>query len=172
VSDAPRIVLVAAIAENGVIGRDDGLPWRLPGDLKHFRSVTLGKPVIMGRRTFAAIGRPLPGRSNIVLTGDRAFRAEGVHVASTLDGALSFARAEARRLGADEIAIIGGGTLYSETLPRADRLYVTEVHGSPRGDVRFPAFDPGKWREVSRAGPMQQAGDEFSYSFVVLERAE
>jgi dihydrofolate reductase len=172
VSDAPRLVLVAAVAENGVIGRDDGLPWRLPGDLKHFKSITSGKPVIMGRRTLRAIGNPLPNRSNIVLTSDPGFRAEGVHVVTSLERALNFARAEAKRLGADEIAIIGGGTLYAETLPRADRLYVTEVHARPQGDVCFPAFDRSKWREVSRTGPVQQEGDEFSYSFVVLERAE
>lgn len=169
-TDAPRLVLVAAIAANGVIGRDDGLPWRLPGDLKHFKSLTLGKPVIMGRKTFQTIGRPLPGRSNIVLTRDPEFRPEGVQVATQLDDALTFAREEAARLGADEIAIIGGATLYAEALSRAARLYVTEVQASPEGDVRFPSFDPSQWREVSRSEPAQRKGDEFAYSFVVLER--
>jgi dihydrofolate reductase len=168
----PRIVLVAAVAENGVIGRDGGMPWHLPGDLKHFKRTTLGKPVIMGRRTFDSIGRkPLPGRPNIVLTRDKNFRADGVTVAATLDEALQIAEQEAVKANADEIAIIGGSTLYEETLPRADRLYLTEVHASPKGDARFPAFGRAEWREVSRDGPHRGPGEEFGYSFVTFDRS-
>ncbi len=167
----PRLVLVAAIAENGVIGRDGGMPWHLPGDLRHFKHTTLGKPVIMGRRTFDSIGRkPLPGRPNIVLTRDKNFRAEGVTVAATLDEALEVARAEATKSQAEEIAIIGGSTLYEEALPRADRLYLTEVHASPKGDARFPAFNRADWHEVARDGPHREAGEDFGYSFVTLDR--
>lgn len=166
----PRLVLVAAVAENGVIGRDGELPWRLPGDLKRFKAITVGKPVLMGRKTFVSIGRPLPRRPNIVLTRDPAFQAEGAIVAPSLHAAMELARVEAERLGADEIAVIGGSALYAETLPRADRIYLTEVHASPPGTARFPAFDRGEWREISREGPLQGPGDEHSYSFVVLER--
>jgi dihydrofolate reductase len=167
----PRLVLVAAVAENGVIGRDGDMPWRLPGDLKHFKKTTLGKPIIMGRRTFDAIGRkPLPGRPNIVLTRDKNFRADGVTVAATLDEALQIAEREAAKLSAGEIAVIGGSTLYEETLPRADRLYLTEVHASPEGDTLFPSFNRAEWKEVSRDDPHREAGDSFAYSFVTLDR--
>lgn len=167
---APRIVLVAAVAENGVIGREGGLPWRLPGDLKHFKKTTLGKPVIMGRRTFESIGKPLPGRPNIVLTRDASFRAGGVQVADSLDKGLSLAEREAARLGADEIAVIGGGEIYAQALARAARIYLTEVHTAAEGTARFPALDRGTWHEVSRDGPNQGLDDTYSYSFVVLER--
>lgn len=169
-SRPPRLVLVAAVADNGVIGRDGELPWWLPGDLKRFRGLTLGKPVIMGRRTFASIGRPLPGRSNIVLTRDPKFRAEGVRVAPSLDEALRMAKDEAGRLNANEIAVIGGSALYAETLPRADRLYLTEVHASPEGTTHFPAFDKRDWHEVSREGPLQHTGELHAYTFVVYDR--
>ncbi len=169
-SGAPRLVLVAAVAANGVIGRDGALPWRLSGDLRRFKAETMGKPVVMGRRTFASIGRPLPGRANIVLTRDPAFRAEGARIAHDLDAALAIAAEEAKRLGATEIAIIGGAALYAETLARARRIYLTEVHGSPPGTAYFPAFDRKDWRETARAGPHQGAGETFPYSFVVLDR--
>ena len=167
---APRIVLVAAVAENGVIGREGGMPWRLPGDLRYFKKTTLGKPVIMGRRTFESIGKPLPGRPNIVLTRDASFRANGVQIADGLDKGLSLAEQEAARLGADEIAVIGGGEIYAQALARAARIYLTEVHAAAEGTARFPALDRGIWREVSRDGPHQGPADTYSYSFVVLER--
>ena len=167
---SPVLVLVAAVAENGVIGRDGDLPWRLPGDLKHFKAVTLGKPVIMGRRTFESIGRALPGRPNIVLTRDPAFRADGIQVVASLDAALPLAEKEAARLDADEIAVIGGANLYAQTLPRARRIYLTEVHAAPDGTVRFPRFERSEWREISRDGPHQGEDDAYAYSFVVLER--
>jgi dihydrofolate reductase len=164
------LVLVAAVAENGVIGNDGSLPWWLPGDLKHFRKVTMGKPVLMGRRTFASIGRPLPGRANIVLSGDPAFRAEGVQAAPNLGAALALAEQEADRLGVNEIAIIGGHTLYAATLPNARRIYLTEVHAKPDGNVHFPPIDKAAWHEAAREGPLQGPGDVHSYSFVVLDR--
>ena len=167
----PRLVLVAAVAQNGVIGRDGGMPWHLPGDLRHFKRTTFGKPVIMGRRSFDSIGRkPLPGRANIVLTRDKNFRADGVTVATTLDEALQAAAREAAKLNAEEIAVIGGSTLYEAALPRADRLYLTEVHASPDGDVYFPAFDRAAWTEISRDGPKREPGEPFDYSFVTLDR--
>ncbi|MEX2126877.1 MAG: dihydrofolate reductase [Xanthobacteraceae bacterium] len=169
-SGAPRLVLVAAVADNGVIGRDGELPWWLPGDLKHFKALTLGKPVLMGRRTFGSIGRPLPGRSNIVLTRDPAFWADGVHVVPSLDEGLKVAAAEATRLNAAEIAVIGGSALYSATLPHADRMYLTEVHATPEGTTHFPAFERSEWSEVAREGPLQGAGELYSYSFVTLDR--
>ena len=166
----PRLVLVAAVAENGVIGRDGELPWWLPGDLKHFKEITIGKPVLMGRRTFGSIGKPLPGRSNIVLTNDRAFKADGVLVARHLADGLMIAADEAQRLNADEIAVIGGAALYAETLAKADRLYLTEVHASPPGTTLFPRIERLDWRETARKGPQQGPGEPFSYSFVTLER--
>lgn len=169
-NSAPRIVLVAAVAENGVIGRDNGMPWRLPGDLKHFKKTTLGKPMIMGRRTFETIGKPLPGRPNIVLTRDANFRAEGVQVARNIDDALTLAEREASKLGADEIAVIGGGEIYSQALPRAARIYLTEVHAAPDGMAHFPKLDRGAWIEISRDGPHRGADDTYSHSFVVLDR--
>jgi dihydrofolate reductase len=163
-------VLVAAVAENGVIGHDGGMPWRLPGDLKHFKRTTLGKPVIMGRLTFDSIGRkPLPGRPNLVVTRDRSFRADNVIEASSFDDALRLAKQEAARLSVDEIAVIGGGTLYAEALPRADRIYLTEVHANPEGSVHFPRIDRAAWREVERSGPHREPGDSYAYSFVTLE---
>jgi dihydrofolate reductase len=170
VSAAPRLVLVAAVAENGVIGRDGELPWWLPGDLKRFKALTIGKPVLMGRRTFGSIGRALPGRSNIVLTHDRDFKADGVLVARSLADGLMIAADEAARLKADEIAVIGGSTLYTETMPSADRLYITEVHASPQGTTHFPPIERDRWREIAREGPQQGPGELYSYSFTVLER--
>jgi dihydrofolate reductase len=167
---APRLVLVAAVADNGVIGRDGALPWWLPGDLKRFKAITMGKPILMGRRTYASIGRPLPGRVNIVLTHDPAFHAEGVRVAPSLDAGLAIAAEEARRVGANEIAVIGGAALYAETLPHANRIYLTEVHASPPGTSHFPTFDRKEWRELAREGPLQNPGELYAYSFVVLER--
>jgi dihydrofolate reductase len=158
------------VAENGVIGRDGELPWWLPGDLKHFKELTIGKPVLMGRRTFGSIGKPLPGRSNIVLTNDRNFKADGVLVARHLADGLMIAADEAQRLNADEIAVIGGAALYAETLPKADRLYLTEVHASPPGTTLFPRFERFEWRETARKGPQQGPGEPFSYSFVTLDR--
>jgi dihydrofolate reductase len=135
--------LIVAVAENGVIGKDNRLPWHLPEDLRYFKQVTLGKPVVMGRKTFESIGRPLPGRSNIVVTGDPDWRAEGVLVAHSLEEALTLASGE-------EVFVIGGARLFAEALPRAQRLYLTEIHRAYQGDVRFPDWNRAEWRETAR----------------------
>lgn len=164
------LVLVVAVAENGVIGRKQQLPWRIPGDLKHFKAVTMGKPIVMGRKNYESIGRPLPGRTNIVLTRDKSWRAEGVLVAHSFDEILKLANDEAKRTGAKEIAVIGGVALFEETLPIAAKIELTEVHAKPEGDVFFPKYDRNNFRETRREGPMQGEKDEYPYSVVTLER--
>lgn len=163
-----EIALVVAMADNGVIGRGGDLPWRLPEDLKYFRAVTMGKPIVMGRRTYESIGRPLPGRANIVVTRNPAFEAEGVDVVATLDEALLVAERRAGEAGVGEIMIIGGAEIYRAVLPRADRIYLTEVHDAVEGDTVFPAFDRDAWREASREDRTAEGG--IAISFVVLER--
>jgi dihydrofolate reductase len=167
----PSLVLVAAVAENGVIGRDNALPWRLPSDLKHFKALTVGKPVIMGRRTFEAIGRPLPDRLNIVVTRQPDLGFADCNTAYSLEEAEMIAEAYARTHGVSDICIIGGGQLYAATIDRADRLEITEVHAAPDGDARFPPIDSAEWREVRRSGPEQREKDDVAMSFVTYERA-
>lgn len=169
---APRIILslVVAVAENGVIGHRGALPWRMPSDLRTFRRLTLGKPVVMGRRTFQSIGRPLDGRDNIVVTRDAAFHAAGVRVAATLEDAIDVAHACARERGADEIAIIGGGEIYRAALALADRIYLTRVHAAPEGDATFPELNPATWHEASRTALARDARDDHAATLVVLER--
>lgn len=144
----PTLTLVVAVAQNNVIGREGGLPWHLSGDLKRFKADTIGKPVIMGRKTFLSIGKPLPGRDNIVVTRDEDFKAEGVIVAASLDAALALAAQAAAARDADDIAVIGGGEIYNQLFERADRLILTHVFASPDGDTLFPAVDPATWEEV------------------------
>jgi dihydrofolate reductase len=141
----PRVSLVVAMAENNVIGKDGGLPWHIPADLMHFKAVTMGKPIVMGRRTYESIGRPLPGRLNIVVTRDPSRRWDGVEVVQSLPAALERAAAH----GADEIMVIGGGDLYRAALPLAQRIYLTRVHEAVEGDTVFPDLDPAEWREDS-----------------------
>jgi dihydrofolate reductase len=160
-----KIVLIAAIGENGVIGRDGALPWRLKSDLRHFRALTLGKPVIMGRKTFQSIGKPLDRRTNIVVTRDAEFSAPGVETAASLEAALALARADAERCGADEIMILGGADIFAEAMPLADRLEITHVHASPEGDAVFPTIDPKQWRETRREE--RDAGPDDSASFTL-----
>ena len=156
-----KVVLVAAIGENSVIGRDGQLPWRLKSDLQHFRKITLNRPVIMGRKTHESIGKSLPGRTNIVLTRDLTLVARGAVLATSLDAALGFARNDAAKRGVDEIMVIGGSDIFAATMPVAERLEITHVHASPEGDVLFPPIDPEVWQEVSRedhyAGPDDDA---------------
>ena len=166
------LCLIVAVAENGVIGRDNDLPWRLSGDLKRFKAVTMGKPLIMGRRTFESIGRPLPGRANIVLTRDAGFIPEGVIVVHDPDAALEAAEQEAGRAGTDEIMVIGGAGIYDIFLSRARRIYLTEVHDSPPGDTVFPPLDPDVWFETARERRAAEGGESSDYSFVVLERRD
>lgn len=169
-SPEPRIAFVVAVAENGVIGKDGKLPWHISSDLKFFRRITMNKPVVMGRKTYESIGKPLDGRDNIVITRNRDFTAEGVFVVATIEEALALARAKAAERGSDEIPVIGGAQIYDLTLPLADVIYLTEVHGSPEGDAFFPEIDRSVWKEVSRerfeAGPR----DSTDFSLVVLER--
>jgi dihydrofolate reductase len=163
---AIEIVLVAAVAENGVIGQGGRLPWRLKSDLQHFRRVTIGRPVVMGRKTFASLGKPLAGRTNIVISRDRAFAAPGILVASDLGAALTAARGDALRRNVSEIAVIGGADVYAQTLAMADRLVITWVNLRCEGDAAFPAIDPDIWQEVERYE--QRAGPEDDAPFSVL----
>jgi len=144
-----KIVLVVAVAQNGVIGRDGDLPWRLPSDLKRFKQLTLGKPVVMGRKTWDSIGRPLPGRPNIVVTRDASFAAPGATVVSSLDEGLAVAQREAEALGVDEVCVIGGGQIYAQVFDRADILHVTRVEADVAGDTRFPAIDPAVFEKIA-----------------------
>ena len=164
------LVLVAAVARNGIIGGGNRLLWRLSSDMKRFKALTMGKPLVMGRKTFQSIGRPLPGRETIVLTRDSAFEAEGVRAAHSLDAALALARERAVAMGADAIVIAGGGELYAETIGRADRLAITEVALEPDGDVRFPPIDPTVWREVFREPGKRGPKDEADHVFVEYAR--
>ncbi len=141
----PTLTLVVAVAANGVIGAKGGLPWHLSSDLKRFKADTIGKPVIMGRKTFMSIGKPLPGRDNIVITRDKDFKVDGILVAKSVDEALEIAAAAAGSRGAADIAVIGGGEIYNQLFERADRIILTHVMASPDGDTRFPDVDPDDW---------------------------
>ena len=163
------VSLVVAAAENGVIGREGQLPWQLPADLKHFKALTLGHPVVMGRRTFDSIGRLLPGRTNIVLTGHPGWTPPvGVLVAHSLPEALALA---ATQPGGDEICVIGGGEIYRQALPGAAVVYLTEVHTTvPDGDTFFPTLSPTEWREETRQRHPADDRHAVPYSFVTLRR--
>ncbi len=163
-----RIVLIVAMSENGVIGRGGGLPWRLPDDLKHFKRVTMGHSVIMGRRTFEELGKPLPGRTNIVVTRSRSLAADGVLVAHSLDDAIECAK---KQPGADRICIIGGGELFRLALPIADEMFITLVHGEVEGDAFFPDVDWSHWRLIEEQPHAADARHEFAFSFRRYERA-
>lgn len=166
-----KLVIVAAVAENGVIGRGDALPWRVSSDLKRFRAITWGKPILMGRRTFESLPRVLPGRTSIVITRDAGFvPPEGVLAADSIDEALALGADEAKRLGTDEIIVMGGAQLYAQLLPLVDRLRLTLIHGRPQGDVHFPPYDAAHWREIAREGPHQGEKDEFAFTYVDYER--
>lgn len=168
----PVLALIAAVAGNGCIGIDNKLPWYLPDDLKYFKAVTSGKPVIMGRSTFESLGRPLPNRTNIVITRNPAYAApEGVRVVHSLDEALRVGAAVAHIAGNDEVVIIGGAQIYAEALPRVSRMYLTEVDKTVAGDAFFPAWDRAQWREVSRQSHHYEPA-QTDYSFVVYERTE
>ena len=165
-----KIVLVAAIAANGVIGRGNALPWRLKSDLLHFRALTMGKPLIMGRKTYLSIGKPLSGRTTIVVSRDHAFAAPGILVAPSLGDAFTAARGDALRRNADSIIIAGGAEIYEQAMARATHLAITWVHKRVEGDARFPAIDPNIWRETSREEHEPQAEDEAAFAFVSCER--
>jgi dihydrofolate reductase len=164
------IILVAAIAENGVIGRGNALPWRLKSDMAHFRALTMGKPVVMGRKTYQSIGKPLPGRTTIVVSRDRNFTAAGIVVAPTFDAALTVARGDTLRRGAAAIIVAGGAEIYSQAMAQATRLALTLVHLRAEGDTRFPSIDAALWRETSRTEHEAGLGDDSAFVFVDYER--
>ncbi len=169
-SGAVDLVAVVAVGENGVIGHGDLIPWRLSSDMKRFRALTLGKPLLMGRRTFRSIGRPLPGRDTIVITRDAAFAADGVEVARDLPEAVALAAAAARRRGVGEAIIAGGGEIYRALLPATRRVHLTRVALSPAGDVHFPVLDAAEWRVVARERPEPGPKDEAAFEFIDYER--
>lgn len=160
-----QIALVAAVADNGVIGRGGLLPWHLPDDLKYFKGVTLGKPVLMGRRTFESIGKPLPGRRNLVLTRSALAPGAGVEAVASLEAALALVPEVA------ELCVIGGAAVFAQALPIAARIYLTRVHGEVTGDVYFPAWDAAGWREIARLEHPADPRHDYAMSFVTLERA-
>ena len=161
---APVVSVVVAMAHHGIIGRDNTLPWHLRADLQRFKSLTMGKPILMGRKTFESIGRPLPGRSNIVLTRDSRWSAPGVSCVHTLDQALTCAD------GAAELAVIGGAEVYRLALPITQRIYLTRVLAEVPGDTRFPQLDEAEWREVERSAHPADEHNDYPVSFVTLER--
>lgn len=160
--------MIVAMADNRVIGAGGGLPWRIPADLKHFKSLTMGKPVVMGRRTYESIGKPLPGRPNIVVSSRPQILPEGVDAAPDVHRAVAIARQRADECGAEEVVVIGGETIYRLLLPSADRIYLTEVHETVDGDTFFPELDRAEWRETSR----EEKADVYRVpvSFVTLDR--
>ena len=164
------VAIVAAVARNGVIGAGNALVWKLPSDLRRFRAMTMGKPLIMGRKTYDSIGRPLPGRQTIVVTRNAGFAADGLMRAQTVLAAIALGREVAWSMGASEIIIAGGGEIYRQSIDLARRLYITEVGLAPEGDVRFPTIDAAQWREVSRETIKRGERDEADTAFVEYER--
>ncbi|HTP93905.1 MAG TPA: dihydrofolate reductase [Xanthobacteraceae bacterium] len=164
------IILLAAVAENGVIGRGNALPWRLKSDMQHFRAMTMGKPVVMGRKTYQSIGKPLKGRTTIVMTRDPAYTAPGIVVAPSLEAAIATARGDALRRNVGSIVIAGGADIYAQAMPLATRLAVTHVRKRVDGDARFPAIDPKVWHETARAEHGLGPEDEAAFAFVTYER--
>ena len=161
-----EITLVAALARNGVIGRDNRLPWRLPADLRHFRRITLGHPVLMGRRTWESIGKPLAGRLNIVLSREPGFQAPGCVVVRSLEEGMKAAG------DCEELMVIGGATVYRLALPLATRMYLTVIHQDFTGDTRFVDYDPRRWREAAREDHAPDDDNPYAYSFITLERQD
>ena len=165
-----EIVLVVAVAENGVIGSANAIPWRLKSDQQRLKAITLNKPVVMGRKTFESLRRPLPGRTNIVVTRDANYRARGAIVTTSFENARAIALGDALRRFATEIAIIGGAEIYAQCMDRADRLEVTEVHARPEGDTRFAAIDTAVWEEAARARIPAGPQDSVDFSYVTYRR--
>lgn len=164
----PRLTLIAAVAGNGVIGKNNALPWHLPEDLKHFKAVTYGHPIVMGRKTWESLGRPLPGRQNIVVTRNLAYVAAGATVVGSIADGLNAANAAGSGGNCEEVFLIGGAELYAQALPLADCLCLTEIALAPDGDAHFPAVDRSLWRETSRETHVGANGVE--YAFVRYER--
>jgi dihydrofolate reductase len=165
-----EIVLLAAVAENGVIGAGGTIPWRLRSDQQRLKTMTMGKPIVMGRKTFISLRRPLPGRTNIVVTRDAGFRAAGAVVTTSFADARATALGDALRRGVTEIAVIGGAEIYAQWMGIADRLEITEVHARPEGDIRFAAIDPADWEEVARLRNPAGPDDSTGFSYVTYRR--
>jgi dihydrofolate reductase len=167
-----KVALIVAMARNRVIGKDNTMPWHLPEDLRYFKRVTLGKPVIMGRNTYESIGKPLVQRPNIIVSRNPDYRVDGATVVQSLDAALALGAALLRDAGPDsELMIIGGAQIYAQALPLAQRLYLTEVHAEPAGDASFPQFDRSQWQEVAREEHAACVRNPYAYDFLVLDRA-
>ncbi|MCK7613510.1 dihydrofolate reductase [Roseibium sediminicola] len=167
----PELVLIAAVARNGIIGADNDMPWRLSSDLKYFKKLTLGKPVIMGRKTFLSFGgKPLPGRPHVVISRDPAYAPEGAESATSFEAAFDRASELAREAGSGEIMCIGGGQIYAQAITRAGRLEITEVDAEPSGDTRFPEIDPALWQETSRVPGERTEKDSADFTFVTYRR--
>lgn len=169
-SGEPRVVLVVAAARNGVIGSDGAMPWRLSTDLKRFKALTLGKPIIMGRKTFQSIGKALPGRRNIVITRDAGFSAPDVEAVASVEAALSLGRNHALAHDVDEVCVIGGGEIYRQALPIADRVYLTRVDCEPDGDTYFPQMDDNIWVVEEESAHAAGANDDVATRFVIYRR--
>lgn len=165
-----RLSLIVAMAANRTIGLDGGMPWHLPGDLRFFKRTTMGRPVVMGRKTYEAIGGALPGRANIVVTRNKKFTAADADVVHDLGAALAKAGALAEIAGSGEVFVIGGADIYAQALDQADRIYITEVEGDFPGDAFFPDFDRRRWRETAREAHPPEAPGGPAYSFVILDR--
>ncbi len=166
-----KLSLIVALAKNRVIGVNNALPWYLPNDLKYFKAVTMGKPIIMGRKTYESIGRPLPGRTNIIISRDPAYGAPGCNSVPSLEAAIALAESIALIDGQDEAVVIGGEQIYRLALPLADLLYLTRVATEVEGDAYFPEIDERAWRQVAREDHSARPPNPYDYSFVVLERA-
>ncbi len=168
----PLLAIIVAVARNGVIGHDGGMPWRMPSDLRRFRRLTLGKPVIMGRKTYESIGRPLDGRTNIVVSRRMRERPAGVEVVGDVNAAVELARQIAVRDGVSEIMVIGGAEIYSELLGQAGRIYLTRIDAAVAGETRFPELDQESWRETVREPVQRCDEDDYAATFIQLDRAE
>jgi dihydrofolate reductase len=165
-----QIALIVAVSQNNVIGRDNQLPWHLPEDLQYFKSVTMGKPILMGRKTYESIGRPLPGRTNIVITRDPNWTAVGVEVVNSLDAAMVAGEEACKEAKSDEIMVIGGAQIYRDCLPLASKLYLTQVEAEIEGDAFFPNIDFNQWQKIAETIPKTM--DSYNYRFVVLQRVQ
>ena len=166
-----KLALIAAMAQNRVVGIDNKLPWHLPEDLKYFKRITTGKAVIMGRKTYESIGRPLPNRTNIVITRSTEFSAPGIEVVNSLDAAIELAENVSLINAVDEVMVIGGAQIYEVALPQADRLYLTHVHANVEGDAYFPDVDMSQWKELGREDYDASETNPYDYSFVVYDKA-
>lgn len=165
-----EIVQVVAVSLNGIIGADGDMPWNLPSDLKRFKQITMGKPVVMGRKTFESIGRPLPGRANVVISRSASYQVDGVHVVSSIEKALELATQLAKDTGAQEVCVIGGGEIYRQTLDRTSRIYMTRVMAEMAGDTHYPELSEDNWEEVAREHHQEGPKDTANFDIVTLER--